>query len=874
MFFKISTVIPIVLAVSLSALGCATDPTQDSSHSATDAEVPDGTSPTTCGDEVCADGFECVDAECVETSCLQVDCHQSAQCVDGACVCDQGYSMTGDGCVDVDECVMNNGGCAQLCSNTPGSYECACSDGYALSEDGLNCDQTSPCPGCQLCGVPEVIAGQVEQSRANFETITAGVAEQPISFVLPEDTNGTLELGIHPNVFPIVSSDDGVFVAASQLGSGRVVAFSGQDFLSSSVRSTLLGEAGVRALIANAVDWVSPNSERETVRVLSANGLVGDLLVEAGVQTVRVAEVRFVQGLEAIRNWSAEALADVDVAIIQVNEWGTSHVTEADVEHIRRFVEDGGGLLIAGSALHWSWWLNWTSEINQGDAILDGTGISWRANTVRDVSQGQVRYDPFGSPAALWCGYVEGVELDATQLTRVSPLFLEAKKDRRTRELDLALQRLLADTPALPVQKTDPYAMLSANVGAQLSGYPWPAPHPWSAVFPGAVADNAAPVERTMVIDAQWKRIRPLGLYAAPGQPVTVRLDPQHVGLGLKIQLGERYDDLRYLDHVEEWRRPPLLLSEYEITEDEQLIGNGFGGSLYLVIPEAYPADPISIEISGAIEQALYSRGEDTAADYTADLDRGAPLAILQQEGKVRMVVPTEAARAVADPGAVTDFWAGFYDSHRTLSGEPRPRSYETHWIFDIQVGWGYANATSARLNFPDLAAGWALRTRTGDEDWWLFAHELGHQFQTEDWSGGDITEVAVNLFSMYTINGYLNGGGDRETRGFMDNMIDHAALRDLRWESAGLFEKLAMYRQLVFEFGWTVMGEVFASYYSADYPRERFGGFMDGFAIRFSAISGRDISPFLEHWGYPFSPETRVMIQGLDLQPWLPPGW
>ena len=34
---------------------------------------------------------------------------------------------------------MNNGGCAQLCANTPGSYQCGCNSGYTLNLDGHNC---------------------------------------------------------------------------------------------------------------------------------------------------------------------------------------------------------------------------------------------------------------------------------------------------------------------------------------------------------------------------------------------------------------------------------------------------------------------------------------------------------------------------------------------------------------------------------------------------------------------------------------------------------------------------------------------------------------------------------------------------------------
>ena len=35
--------------------------------------------------------------------------------------------------VDIDECASNNGGCAQNCHNSPGSYSCSCNAGYEKS---------------------------------------------------------------------------------------------------------------------------------------------------------------------------------------------------------------------------------------------------------------------------------------------------------------------------------------------------------------------------------------------------------------------------------------------------------------------------------------------------------------------------------------------------------------------------------------------------------------------------------------------------------------------------------------------------------------------------------------------------------------------
>jgi hypothetical protein len=40
--------------------------------------------------------------------------------------------------IDIDECANKNGGCGQVCENTPGSYRCSCVDSD-LGYDGKSC---------------------------------------------------------------------------------------------------------------------------------------------------------------------------------------------------------------------------------------------------------------------------------------------------------------------------------------------------------------------------------------------------------------------------------------------------------------------------------------------------------------------------------------------------------------------------------------------------------------------------------------------------------------------------------------------------------------------------------------------------------------
>ncbi|XP_067052779.1 fibulin-1-like [Acropora muricata] len=48
--------------------------------------------------------------------------------------------------LDFDECQSNQtNSCSQLCINAPGSYSCACQNGYSLNDDKESCDDINEC---------------------------------------------------------------------------------------------------------------------------------------------------------------------------------------------------------------------------------------------------------------------------------------------------------------------------------------------------------------------------------------------------------------------------------------------------------------------------------------------------------------------------------------------------------------------------------------------------------------------------------------------------------------------------------------------------------------------------------------------------------
>ena len=735
-------------------------------------------------------------------------------------------------------------------------------------------------------------------------------------------TTGTFRLGLNPSVFPVIvdqqNNETSVIVAASTLGFGRVVAFSGQDFLNSNDQVTFLGNEHMDRLLANAVRW-SARSETAPLRILVDHQRIANSLQNQGINDVQVVENR---RAHSARDWSTDTLSDVDVAVVQINEWSMVRVVEAAATALRKFVQEGGGLVIAGSVRHWR--LSTTSDENEfvGNAILQDSGISWQENVVVEI---QASTATFGlrdlTPVTAWQRYVAGGTTNESDLSTLASLFDSALELGYHDELDIALKRLVNDAPELPTSSDEPLALLVRDVGEKLGPYDWPNPHPWASVFPGLPAADAELVDGTVTIDAslndfpenakRYERHFPLGFYAPPSKLVVVDVPETEADGRLAIAIGQKHDDLgRFHSKQHRWSRAPLLERVFPLTDARTNVTNAYGGSMALVVPTDY-IDRVPITVRGAIPMAIFTAGQSTAETFRDVLDLGAPQAIMQEIGGIRLVVSSASARTVENPTEVMSFWSGFYQHHAELAGEPAKRAYESIWIFDPQVGVGYANANHLRINYPLTNETWVLMpgsqegrswistlTQSGPQnfrypppedykpardgvDWWLFGHELGHQWQTKDWGlsseSSEILEVAVHLFTLYTLNDYLFGGSNFTHIGRVDRateVLDHTAIRRLAWSSADLSEKLLLYRQLIDAFGWSAFKSVFRSYYDPAYPRSKYGSALDGFAIRFSAVVERDLVRFFEQWEYPISTTATSTIRSFELDEWIPTGW
>ena len=105
--------------------------------------------------QTCADINECLLAT--------HSCHDNALCSNTVgsfdCACQSGFSGNGSSCIDQNECLIHQHNCSEVaeCQNTNGAYSCACTAGF--QGDGLRCDDVDECSTGQhncsnvaLCG--------------------------------------------------------------------------------------------------------------------------------------------------------------------------------------------------------------------------------------------------------------------------------------------------------------------------------------------------------------------------------------------------------------------------------------------------------------------------------------------------------------------------------------------------------------------------------------------------------------------------------------------------------------------------------------------------------------------------------------------------
>ncbi|MEZ0267593.1 MAG: M60 family metallopeptidase [Phycisphaerae bacterium] len=556
-----------------------------------------------------------------------------------------------------------------------------------------------------------------------------------------------------------------------------------------------------------------------------------------------------------------------------------------DAALLRAYVDAGGTAVLAVTG-----WAQKSLADHPGNRFLVGVGLAFAAATTGGDENDTIRPSKPISPAL-------HVAHALTMLEKAGPAGAELVRGPKNVELETAgatLLRALTDLPAdaepiarlrklavapnlklptfkKPLRQSDALARVALVASMRDIG---DKPHPAAAEFPGLVPADAKRIERTIAVDTATPRWHSTGLYAAPGEPVTVALPPDAATKGLRLRIGA-HTDKTY--HLAAWRRAPEISKSFALDKPANTAANPFGGLIYVEVPKDSAAGTIDVKIANAVEAPLFVLGKTAVADWKTSIrTRPAPWAEIATD-KLIITLKSEAIRTLDDPTAVLKHWDQVMDATATLAGWSIARKSPERMVCDADISAGYMHSgypimtgLDVTHTFVDLPK---LRTLDGG---WGFYHEVGHNHQHPDWTFDGTTEVTVNLFTMHTLETVCGvSKEDATSRAIGPKMQPkikaYLARPDFdKWKSDP-FLALAMYAQVRMAFGWEPFKTAIAEYRNLPAnarPKTELEKH-DQWMTRLSRACGKNLGPFFEAWGVPTSEAARKALT--DLPGWMP---
>ena len=671
-------------------------------------------------------------------------------------------------------------------------------------------------------------------------------------------------------------------VVAGEWGTERVVAFG---HTGAFWTEKALSAPGTRRFLLNAIQWASSGAVPCNVAIYRMSNLADWLRNddESRRRGIRVMDWK---------QLNPAFLSQTHVLILNSHD-----LTPATLPVVSNYVRMGGGLLVGG--LGWGWLqLNPGKSLRDdfpGNLLLADCGIFWADGYLQRTTRMGFASSPLPGAefhaleAAKLLGWGKTPNNDVPdevieQAAQTVTLALSVVPQNHS--LRQAISRgkdpysvAVIPTPQSPLRQSDKAAraMLQLQVRQSLDAEAnMVKAHPAAVVFPGQPPTSARTVRKSITIDPTHTGWQSTGLYAVAGRPITVTFDSPDVANQVFVQIGCHTDQLW---HLPEWRRVPEVVKRVTVQGPRVTLASPFGGLIYLGMVRARSQmGTIRCQIEGAVEAPMYVHGQTNARDWQRIRLAPAPWAELVSD-RIILTLPSEYVRSLEDPAQIMEFWTAVIAACNRLAGGPA-RTDAQRIVCDVQISAGYMHSGYPIMTHLDIAPVLVNvdRLRRNDHGgvWGLF-HEIGHNYQSPDWTFEGTGEVTNNLFTVYVFD-HLCAVPREKT---------HPALatrerleRRRKYFSAGSpfeqwkndpFLALDMYLQLQEAFGWEPFEKTFAAYRTLK-PEERpksDAEKRDQWVMRFSRAVNQDISPFFQQWGIPLSPEA---VQSLsDLPAWQP---
>jgi hypothetical protein len=680
-----------------------------------------------------------------------------------------------------------------------------------------------------------------------------------------------------PQAFPVVCGASGKtlqpVIVAARYGQGRVVGFGHSSY----VEAEPLNHAATARLFQNTLKWVAGGRQPAVVGLYRTRTL-GAWLTAQGVENTPV---------------KLDAPLNVPVLIL-----GSADFTAAEQQALQRYVQGGGGLITAATG--WGWQqLNPKKDLVQDLALnqlLAPAGLGWTKETLSTtankgylVTNALPPHAHAGTAlAAAFAQQAGRITLTATQLEQAAATLSMAAQSLppqdtvllpQLRQLGTQRGTSLVPTPKTPIKTTN----LAARVWLPLQSRQFKnampeaiKAHPSAAAFPGAVPPTAPRLKNaTVKIDTTVPDWHSLGLYAAPGEVITIQIPATAANQGLGVRIGAHSDKIWPL---KSWERFPEISHTWRLDAATTRVASPFGGLIYLTIPRNCPLGEVTATLSGAVSSPLFVAGQTSLTAWREKLRLApGPWAELASS-RVIISLPSQAIRDLDDPEKLMQTWDQIVDACAELAGRPAQRERPERIVTDQQISVGYMHSGYPIMTLMDQIDDFPSQEKLLKGNWGIF-HELGHNHQSGDWTFEGATEVTVNWFTLYVyekvcgipVKQHPRVSGAARAKTLAKHSFNPMDFE--QWKSDP-FLALTMYVQLQEAFGWETYRKVIAEYRAlpeSERPRNDQEKH-DQWAVRFSRATGKNLGPFFKTWGLPVT--DRALASVASLPAWMPEGF
>ena len=403
--------------------------------------------------------------------------------------------------------------------------------------------------------------------------------------------------------------------------------------------------------------------------------------------------------------------------------------------------------------------------------------------------------------------------------------------------------------------------------------------HPSHVEFPGEVPTNATRISRTMSIDGNQSGLpsnfgysgarshirMTTGLYAAPGEVVTVTLPAEVVDSGTYVLVGAHSDSLWGKSQL---HRHPQIVRWWYVDEATMEVGNAFGGPIYIGIQAGSTLGDFDITVSNAVKAPRYIHGETDVFQWLQQYRHDpAPWAEIGSDQFI-LTVPSHEIRDLDNPQDLMDWWDQALGMEHELYGyTPWPRVERA--VFDAQISAGWMHSGYPFMAH-DLSVAGVVNVSYMSEngDWGMF-HELGHNHQWMPSTLPGTTETGCNFASVYLMEDLVGVEG----HGAVDPVQRASRMRAYFDDGSNIANwsvwiALDTYLIIKEEWGWDPITEALSVYYtlpSAEVPvgdTEEFNAWV----LHVSNATGYNLAPYHAAWGFPLTQATFDALEHLPV--------